>query len=455
MAAGTFKKSVELVAEGASPRLLDHATKHTFPLSLTEAGLLRWVDGKRSLEDLAEQALQNNLAITSAEISELLHRVSRAGFLLAANAPPQSNDPRVPSVLSDKVPRFRPDLRIEQRPDSRSVVTVTDPVNGKTFSLYDFELSVARMLDGKRTVIELTEAAGRIGIPVTLESLKSFVRQMQAYGFLALETAEVPATSGHTWPDRRTWHPEVRELFQSALRLSRAGKLGEAKEYLQALLLIDAGNEEALALQERLTQQTPSDEVGVDFDDMHGAADAAPAPADEALALDPPSAQEGEAAAVGNEGAPAAGVARRGKRLAMVVGGALVLALWVPLPDRARIPCTLSRVVLGVPRTAREGVLAAQDAPSRSRVTAQQPVGTLSRAALDAQLTDLDARLATARAKLQAERKRPKAPQWPKLKKSVDALQKQLDAALAKKAALDGPTWSPGSWRSKGPRRRR
>lgn len=80
-------------------------------------------------------------------------------------------------------PAFRADLKVVQR-DQSAIHDVTTP-EGKTFQLYDFELSLARMLDGKRRNAEIVGAAKLLTIPVTLESLASFVRQLRRYGFLA------------------------------------------------------------------------------------------------------------------------------------------------------------------------------------------------------------------------------------------------------------------------------
>jgi len=49
----------------------------------------------------------------------------------------------------DAVPRFRTDLRVE-RGASPALYDVTDPASGRRFTLYEFELAIARMLDGRR-----------------------------------------------------------------------------------------------------------------------------------------------------------------------------------------------------------------------------------------------------------------------------------------------------------------
>ena len=66
------------------------------------------------------------------------------------------------------VPLFRRDLVIEQSPKSRAVFKVSNVQTGRSFQLYDFELSLARALDGQRRYFEVVDAGQRLGIPVTI-----------------------------------------------------------------------------------------------------------------------------------------------------------------------------------------------------------------------------------------------------------------------------------------------
>jgi hypothetical protein len=145
-------------------------------------------------------------------------------------------------LLGDTVPRFRRDLKIQRKSESGGLYEVSDPVADKHFTLYDIELSIARMLDGHRTVQEVIEAGTKIGIPITLESLEKFEKQLTAYGFLQAGTV---AGNGDAWAPRDEWPPEVREMFRSALLKYRQSRFDEATDYLKAMLAIDSNNKDA------------------------------------------------------------------------------------------------------------------------------------------------------------------------------------------------------------------
>ena len=120
----------------------------------------------------------------------------------------------------DVVPLLRGDLIITASKASRGTLEVKDPLTERSFTLYDFEVSIARMLDGKRSAAEVLAAANRLGIPVSLPTLKTFLQQLRAYQFIDLKTGG----GDSTWPRRKQWSVGVRELYQSALRLMRTGK---------------------------------------------------------------------------------------------------------------------------------------------------------------------------------------------------------------------------------------
>src|SRR5688572_15637690 len=102
-------------------------------------------------------------------------------------------------MLGDKLPRFRSDLKVAPKADSKGLFEVTDPVANKHFTLYDFELSMARMMDGKRTAQGVIESSTKLAIPVTLESLEKFVRQLRAYGFVEDGEVSASAAAAKTW----------------------------------------------------------------------------------------------------------------------------------------------------------------------------------------------------------------------------------------------------------------
>jgi len=127
---------------------------------------------------------------------------------------------------------------------------VTDPVSGRHFTLYEFELSLARMLDGRRHASGVVENGVRLGIPIDLDGLHKFVRQLWRYGFLS-PAGVVPAPDGGAqggWPERERWDEATRTLFQTGLRLMRQGRAQDAGSYFQAVLDADPDNAEAIEL---------------------------------------------------------------------------------------------------------------------------------------------------------------------------------------------------------------
>ena len=70
-----------------------------------------------------------------------------------------------------RVPRLRRDLTIYDAPagTGEGRVKVESPASGAIIELRGFELSIARMLNGTRTVNEVVQAAGQIGLPITVD----------------------------------------------------------------------------------------------------------------------------------------------------------------------------------------------------------------------------------------------------------------------------------------------
>ena len=137
---------------------------------------------------------------------------------------------------TDTVPTFRADLKLADKGHAagENTVSITDPVTGKQLTLRGFELSIARMLNGTRTAGEVIEKAKAIGLPITLEALSRFVKQLRAHGFL-VEKGSAPAQALTTWEHRREWPEDKRAKYQAALREARSNQLTEAKQHLEGL----------------------------------------------------------------------------------------------------------------------------------------------------------------------------------------------------------------------------
>jgi biotin carboxyl carrier protein len=143
-----------------------------------------------------------------------------------------------PLAAADSVPVFRTDLKIDKGANA-GLFEVTDPVSGRHFTLYEFELSIARMLDGRRHASDVIENGVRLGIPIDLDGLYKFVRQLWRYGFLAPPGVEPVPAEGEAeggWPDREKWDEATRTLFQTGLRMLRQGRPQDAQSYFQAVL---------------------------------------------------------------------------------------------------------------------------------------------------------------------------------------------------------------------------
>lgn len=165
-------------------------------------------------------------------------------------------------LLGETVPRFRRDLKIERKGESAGLYEVTDPTQAdKHFTLYDFELSIARMLDGKRTWQQVLDAGTKLGIPITLDSLEKFERQLQAYGFLQAQGASA-AAGDSTWAPREEWSPDLREMFRTALVKFRQNRFDEATGYLNAMLAMDPGNAEAKEVLAEIAEKRASGKAG-------------------------------------------------------------------------------------------------------------------------------------------------------------------------------------------------
>jgi tetratricopeptide (TPR) repeat protein len=132
--------------------------------------------------------------------------------------------------------------------------------------LFDSELSVARMLDGRRTLRALIAAAQAVGVRVTLETLREFVSQLKTWRFVDAAVSDASTT----WTRRRPWSADVRRRFRQALQSFRSGNVEEALEPLERIIEVDPGNEEALFLRARLrAERDGATELDVPFEVMH------------------------------------------------------------------------------------------------------------------------------------------------------------------------------------------
>lgn len=164
---------------------------------------------------------------------------------LAREAEEIRERPARPRALAagDVVPNLRADL-IVARGAAPGQLELRDPAGDGALVLYDFELQVARMLDGRRRVAELIENAELLGIPVDPEGLSRFLRSLEQQRFLAPPGSAAGRGPG-VRPPRRRWDAGTRDRFRAGMRLVRAGRPDEAAPIFQRLLAADPENAEA------------------------------------------------------------------------------------------------------------------------------------------------------------------------------------------------------------------
>jgi multidrug efflux pump subunit AcrA (membrane-fusion protein) len=98
-------------------------------------------------------------------------------------------------------------------------------------ALHGFELSIALMLDGKRTARDVILNCERVGIPLDVEQLDAFVHHLKRYGLLAGRHPDSIPPRG-----RARWSSPERALYRSALHDARGGAVALARDELKELL---------------------------------------------------------------------------------------------------------------------------------------------------------------------------------------------------------------------------
>jgi hypothetical protein len=325
-----FKPSVAL--ELKPGRLIDHATGVSLELSEDEALILSHPPHADGVTSLADRVAHLGLIFDPAQVDRLFHRFSQHGFLVedTFSAPPPE----------DALPKLRSDLVIAAPSGSGGTIEVHDPTRDRTFTLYDFEVAIARMLDGTRSEEQILKAAQKLGIPASAATLSAFLRQLKAYRFL-----ETPMSPLSSEPHREEWTIGIRELYQSALRLLRLGRYDEALEYVTAMAQAAPTNEATEVLRQRIElEKSSSLGVKMDFERLH--TQTGPAPGLEPLTPFPEGDDE-----------------RPQKRyLPWVMAGVVLLVILFRPTDRTRsIPCKLELDELAVPRALVAGTIATVD----------------------------------------------------------------------------------------------
>jgi hypothetical protein len=258
-----LKPTVKLDLQAESAHLRDVASGRVVTLSRTEGMLMSALGREMSPDDIVHRVSDRTAQMDQATVLALFTRLAAAGFLDTE----VEETPRAPPApsLDEVVPCIRNDLDFV--PGRKlGLMEVKDLARNRSFTLYDFEANIARMLDGHRTIGQVAEAAERLGIETSPDALRNFFRQLKAFGFLADKAVPIQPPRG-----RKPWMPEIREMYRHALRHSRRGELAQAEEYLVALLQVDAEVPEAKALLAQVRDQKKGASTpGLDFQALHG-----------------------------------------------------------------------------------------------------------------------------------------------------------------------------------------
>jgi multidrug efflux pump subunit AcrA (membrane-fusion protein) len=266
---------------------------------------------------------------------------------------------REPLSLSDVVPVLRADLKIGEPLPGRgeSEIKVEHPVTSKVLMLKGFEVSIARMLNGRRTAEEVLSAAGQIGLPLSIESFNGFLHKLHKEGFLTELPARPPEEDIRSWEPRAEWSDEIRRLFQEALREARGERFVAAKSRLDTLLARAPATREAQQLLHWVLQR------------LHpSAADKSPSFFDLFAQVEKTWFAEGDLASQANERAAmemptehqeTLPPVRSRKGLAIGAAGvvALTVALVAPLPRTVTAPITLTPKAVTPVTIARAGTV--------------------------------------------------------------------------------------------------
>ncbi|MFZ5467833.1 MAG: efflux RND transporter periplasmic adaptor subunit [Myxococcota bacterium] len=345
--------------------------------------------------------------------------------------------PLPPLAVDDVLPSLRADLRVERKEDHGQLkYEVSDPQRDVSFEMHDFELSLARMLNGQRTVGDVISAAEQIGLPVTPESLQKFVRRLQKHSLIEAKAALGPASPaeasgppGSTWQARAAWTPEGRTLYQAALKAFRADQLQEAKQCLTQLLDQQPATAEAtelLARVDALLTQYPEGKPELSFATLFSQAEAKWF-------------EEGETGQFApDEDEQASSRPANPKKKLIVAGVGLVAlgaVLAVPLPYSASAPGVLApraSVEVKMPRAAKLAELLVKDG---QWVEAGQKLARFDVGEAQKKLAELDARIARLEREVKKAAKG-SAKVNPKMKAKVGRLEADLAKATAAKNKL-------------------
>ena len=277
---------------------------------------------------------------------------------------------------TDPVPALRGDVVFSQRPNGAGAEVIHIRPVGSTDSarLHGFELSLARLLDGRRTAQDVVQRASRLGLPLSVPALQGFISQLEQHHLLA-RTAGEAASPISPWSQRLEWDPLVREQYQAALKALRIGHTEEARNRLDRLLATAPLLEEARSLRDWLTRHPSGSLEGQSFREVFARAErewlkstprVVPLPGPTAAeALD-----RSELRAVRPSATPYV--------VMFLVLGLALLGLFIPFPLRVSAPAELTPITVTPLVAPLGGTIQSVDVEEGQWVTAGTPLVTYS-----------------------------------------------------------------------------
>lgn len=362
--------------EQLEPKLVNRQTGGALPLTSTETWLLRSWDGSSSATRLSAAVFMHGVDIEPWQVEQVFARLERLGCLLGVR-------PQIPNFVGptaritgpdDLVPRMRGDLLIVKVPRARAVFHVKDPISHRAFTLFDTEVSVARMLDGKRTVRAVIDNAAKLGIPVSLEALQAFISHLRGFRFIDEDVED----GNSTWPARKQWTDEERQLYQASMKNLREGHFAEALSFAESLASSDPNSPEAQELKHRVeVEREGVVELTATFERLHGPPSPEPETAPARIEVPksapspaPPSVEESDVPSLPSSDNAVMQFVKASPRRAALLGGGLVLAVVLlrPVQGHVSVACELQAESLGAPRTMRGGKVGAHDVELDAKV---------------------------------------------------------------------------------------
>lgn len=150
-------------------------------------------------------------------------------------------------------PRLRTDLHV--RDVGGGFVEVRAPESTVAFKLYELEWRIARLMDGKRSLGEISTELADAGFMASVKHVRAFLGELRGYRFLVDQGASQPAVSGPAPDDSVS--PEERQLIEAAVAQHTRGDDDAAANYLLAALEINPGNHDARLMLRKLRSQEP------------------------------------------------------------------------------------------------------------------------------------------------------------------------------------------------------